>query len=107
MVDIKTIADMEEIPFSLIINWDQIAIHYIPLRLWTMKKWGYKRVEIIALDDKRQTTAIFADSLTGDFVPPQIVYQGTTQWFLPNAELPKDWHVTCRANHWSNKETMM
>ena len=22
-------------------------------------------------------------------------------------EFPKDWHVTCAANHWSNEETMM
>ena len=109
LVDIKTIADMEEISFNLIINWDQTGIHYTPLRSWTMKKWGYKRVEIIALDDKHQITAIFAGTLTGDFLPPQVIYQGTTrtQWFLPNVEVPKDWHVTCRANHWSNKETMM
>ena len=37
LVDVKTIADMEEIPFSLIINWDQTAINYIPMSLWTME----------------------------------------------------------------------
>ena len=38
LVDVKTIADMEEIPFSLIINWDQTVINYIPLISWTMEK---------------------------------------------------------------------
>ena len=107
LVDVKTIADMEEIPFSLIINWDQTAINYIPLSSWTMEKRGSKRVEIIALDDKRQITTVFAGTLTGDFLPPQVIYQGTTQRCLPNVEFPKDWHVTCTSNHWSNEGTMM
>ena len=38
LLDVKTIADMEEIPFSLIINWDQTAINYIPMSSWTMEK---------------------------------------------------------------------
>ena len=58
---------MEEIPFSLIINWDQTAVNYIPLSSWTMEKRGTKRVKIVALDDKRQITAVFAGTLTGDF----------------------------------------
>ena len=33
---------------------------------------------MIALDDKHQITAVFAGILTGDFLPPQIIYQGTT-----------------------------
>ena len=79
LLDLKIIAYMEEIPFSLIINWDQTAINYIPMSSWTMEKRGCKRVEIIALDDKRQITAIFAGTLTGDFLLPQVIYQGTTQ----------------------------
>ena len=51
LVKIKTVAEMKEIPFSLIINWDQTAINYIPLSSWTMEKRGSKRVEIVALDD--------------------------------------------------------
>ena len=97
----------EEIPFSLIINWDQTAINYIPMSSRTMEKRGCKRVEIIALDDKRQITAVFAGTLTGDFLPPQVIYQGTTPRCLPNIEFPKAWDITCTANHWSNEETMM
>ena len=39
-----------------------------------MEKEGSKWVEIVAMDDKRQITAVFAGSLTGDFLPPQLIY---------------------------------
>ena len=54
---------------SLIINWDQTAINYIPLSSWTMEKRGSNRVEIVALDDKHKIIAVFAGTL-GYFLPP-------------------------------------
>ena len=36
-----------------------------------MEKNGSKRVELIAIDDKRQITGVFACSLTGTFLPLQ------------------------------------
>ena len=64
---------MEDIPFDLVINWDQPGIHYVPVGSWTMEE-GSKPVEIVGVDDKRQITAVFAGSLTGDFLPPQLIY---------------------------------
>ena len=52
--------------------------------------------------------AVFAGILlTGDFLPPQLIYQGTTQQCLLNVEFPNGWHVTCTASHWPNEDTMM
>ena len=65
LLDIKAVVAMEDISFDLIINWDQTGIHYIPV---TMDKDGSKRVEIAGVDDKQQITAVFAGSLTGDFL---------------------------------------
>ena len=42
LFDTKMIVEMEEIPHDLVINWDQIGIHYIPVSSWTMKKEGVK-----------------------------------------------------------------
>ena len=42
LLDIKVIVEMEEIPFNLIINWDQTGIHYVPVGSWTMEKEGSK-----------------------------------------------------------------
>ena len=107
LFDMKVVVEMEEIPHDLIINWDQTGIHYIPVGSWTMEKEGAKRVEITAVDDKRQITAVFAGSLTGDFLPPQLIYKGTTCRCLSTVQFPQDWHVTFSHNHWANEETMM
>ena len=63
---------MDKIPHELIINWDQMRIHYVPVGSWTMEKEGTKKVEIIGVDDKRQITAVLAGSLAEDFLssPP-------------------------------------
>ena len=64
-------------------------------------------MEITAVDDKRQITAVFGGSLTGDFLPIQLIYQGTTKRSLPTVEFPHDWHATFSHNHWANEETMI
>ena len=79
----------------------------VPSCSWTMEKRGTKRVEIAALDDKRQITAVFACSLSGIFLPVQLLYQGTTDKCLPKITFPSDWHITYSANHWSNQDTMV
>ena len=107
LLDIKVVVEMEEIPSELVINWDQTGINYVPSDSYTMEKEGTKRVPIIAADDKRQITAVFAGTLTGSFLPPQLIYKGTTKRCLPTVKFPNDWHITCSDNHWSNESTMI
>ena len=102
LFDIKVIIEMEEIPYKLVINWDQTAIHYVPVGSWTMEKEGTQRVEIVGKDDKCQITAVLAGSLTGDFLPPQLVYQGMTKRCIPTVNFPQDWDINFSSNHWSN-----
>ena len=75
-MDIKVVVEMAEIPKDLVVNWDQTAIKYVPVSEWTMEKVGSKHVEISGLQDKRQITAVFAGSLSGEFLSIQLVYQG-------------------------------
>ncbi|XP_011408602.1 PREDICTED: uncharacterized protein LOC105315598 [Amphimedon queenslandica] len=71
-----------------------------------MEKRGTKRVEIEGIDDKRQITAVFACTLSGKFLPIQLIYQGTTQKCLPKGvSFPNNWHLTYTSNHWSNEKT--
>ena len=86
--DVKAIIEMEEIPSELVINWDQTGIHYVPVSSWTMAKEGSKRVEIAGIDDKRQITAVFGGTMAGDFLPPQLIYQGKTSKCLPSVDFP-------------------
>ena len=36
LLEIKVIANMDEIPPELIINFDQTALNYVPVSHWTM-----------------------------------------------------------------------
>jgi hypothetical protein len=104
--DIKITVTMEDIPSSLIINWDQTAISIVPGSCWTMAPSGSRRVEIVGMGDKRQITAVFAGSLSGNFLPPQLIYTGKTPACHPKITFPPDWHITHTSNHWANEETM-
>ena len=106
LFDIKSIVEMEEIPPYLIINWDQTAIKYVPVSSWTMASEGSKRVQVIGADDKRQITAVFGATLSGEFMCPQLIYKGTTTKCLPSVCFPRDWHVIFTENHWSNENSM-
>ena len=104
LTDVQSVIDMEEVPPSLVFNWDHTAIKIVPSSQWTMEKKRTKRVEIAAVDDKRQITAVFACSMSGKFLPMQLIYKGTTKRCLPkDVKFPSDWHVTHTENHWANE----
>ena len=69
LLDIMATVSMEEIPYELILNWDQTGLHVVPGSKWTMEKQGSNRVEIAGMDDKRQITAVICGSLTGKLLP--------------------------------------
>ena len=102
--DIVTVANMEDIPDDLILNWDHTAINIVPVSSWTMNQKGEKRVEIVGLDDKRQITAVLCGALSGEILPFQLIYQGKTSACLPKVKLPKDWLLSFTPNHWPNED---
>ena len=106
LFEIQNIVCMDSVPPELVINFDQTALNYVPIPDWTMEKEGTKRVEIIAKDDKRQLTAVFAGSATGEFLPLQLIYEGKTDRCLPYYNFPSSWHITKTPAHWSNELTM-
>ena len=57
--DIAAVVQLEEVPPSLVINWDHTGLKYVPVSSWTMAKEGSKKVPIAGLEDKRQITAVF------------------------------------------------
>ncbi len=98
---------MEDIPPELIFNWDQTGISLVPGSSWTMELKGSKRVEIAGSGDKRQITALLCGTMAGEFLPPQLIYQGKTSACLPKHKFPSNWHITCTPNHWSNENKMI
>ena len=106
LIDINALVEMEDIPLELVINLDQTSISIVPGSTWTMEAKGSKRVEIVGTGDKRQITAVFCGALSGEFLPPQLIYQGKTPACLPRYKFPGDWHLTYTPNHWSNEDKM-
>lgn len=96
---------MEDIPCELILNCDQTGVRLVPSCSWTMEKKGTKRVSLSGTDDKRQITLVLCGSMTGDFLPPQVIYKGKTERCHPRMAFPRDWNVTQSEKHWSNERT--
>ena len=63
-----------------------------------------QRLLIKGIDDKRQITATFTVSMTGKFLPIQLIYEGKTPRCLPRFHFPADFNVTFSDNHSSNME---
>ena len=68
LLEFNNVIEMVEVPSQLVINWDQTGINYIPVSSCTMEEEGSKRVEVAGKDNKRQLTALFACSMSGDFL---------------------------------------
>jgi len=86
--DVKAIMGLEEIPDELVINWDHTDIHYVCVSNWNMEAEGSKGVLIAGTDDKRQIIAVLSVTMSGHFLPPQIIYKGTTRRSLPTVSFP-------------------
>jgi hypothetical protein len=106
LADIKAEVVMNEIPNDLIFNWDQTGLQLVPTGQWTMHRAGEKVIAIANSDDKRQITAVFAATMTGEYFPPQVIYKGKTLRCHPKVDAPKGWDIWHSDNHWSNEETM-
>ncbi|CAG2190986.1 unnamed protein product [Mytilus edulis] len=105
---INNVREKHNIPDTLIINWDQTGCQLVPGGDWTMEKEGTQQISISGLDDKRQITLLLAVSMSGDLLPPQLIYPGKTDRCLPKGvDFPSTWDVTCTETHWSNEDTMM
>ena len=96
-----------KIPDQLIFNFDQTSVNIIPVSDWTLEKEGSKQVDITGIDDKRAITALLGGTASGHMLPPQLIYQGTTNKCHPNFRFPEEYNITHSDTHWSNTETML
>ena len=107
LADVAATVTMKEILPELSLNWDQTEIKIVPCSTWTINQRGAKRVEIIGTSDKRQITAVFCGTLTGDFMPIQVIYKGKTTRCHPHFIFPSGWYITHSSKHWSTEQTML
>ena len=85
-----------DIPKELIINLDQTPLSYVSPGKYTFTIKG--------IDDKRQITTTFAISMSGEFLPIQVIFEGKTKRCLPKYTFPACFDATFSENHCSNTE---
>ena len=106
LADIATEMILNDIPADLVINWDQTGLRIVPTGEWTMNLSGDKIVPVVGGDDKQEITAVLAATATGKYLPPQLLYKGTTNRCHPVVTFPPGWDIWHSSNHWSNEDTM-
>ena len=101
---IKEMQAWHEIPEYLIINFDQTPLSYIYTGNRTYAKKRSSNVPLVGKGNKKQITGNFTITMSGLFLPMQLIYKGTTRRCLPKGvDFPADLDVTCTTNHWSNE----
>ena len=68
---------------------------------------GSRQVSIKSLDDKHEITVLLAVNMSGEALPGQVIYQGTTDRCHPRYEFPGSWQVPLTSSHWSTKDTIL
>ena len=100
--DIVTIAEEHKVPSCLILNLDQTPLKYILVGRQSLTKKGSKSVLIAGSADKRNITGTFIITLSGKFLPMQLIYGGKAKQSLPRFKFsanPKP-TLVIRQNHW-------
>ena len=97
---IRQLQSWHSIPDNLTINFDQTPLPYIVTGNNTLNEKAAKSVPLKGKGKKKQITGTFAVSMTGDFLPMQLIYEGKTpQCLTKDVEFPKEFNVTFTPNH--------
>ena len=97
---IRQLQSWHSIPDNLLINFDQTPLPYIVTGNNTLNEKAAKSVPLKGKGKKKQITGTFAVSMTGDFLPMQLTYEGKTPRCLPkDVEFLKEFDVTFTPNH--------
>ena len=86
------------IPKELVINIDQTPLPFVNVSFYTKDKKGNQCVPIAGTTNYCQITSTFGVSLSGDFLPIQLIYQGKTKCCPPIYPFPPEFDVTRTEN---------
>ena len=75
--------EIYSIPDSLVINFDQTSLKLVQCGNSTLAKKNSTNVTIVGAADKRTITGTFSITLSGEFLPSQLIYGGKTKQSLP------------------------
>ena len=102
LTDIVTCKEKYNVPESLILNSDQTPSKLIQTSRYTLVKGGSKDIPLAGSSDKRTITATFVISLSGNFLPIQLIYGGKTDRSIPRVKFPPSFSLSANPKHYSN-----
>ena len=91
------------IPKELVINIDQTPLPFVLISSYTMEKKGNQCVPVAETTEYPLITGTFGVSLSRDFLPIQLIYQGETKFCQPTYPFSGEFDVTQTENHWANE----
>ena len=101
---IVSIVEDDEIPESLIMNFDQTPLKYAPVSNSTLAKKGSKYTPITGGVFKVLITAAFGITYSGKFLPMQLIYKRKTQRSFPRVNFPSSFSFSANSKHFSNTQ---
>ena len=105
---IKELQEWHQIPDDLIINFDQTPLSYVCSPNHTLHLKGGKSVPIVGKGKSKQITGTFSCTMSGLFLPMQLIYQGKTNRCHPvGIDFPEGFNITHSKNHWSNEDKVI
>jgi len=103
------------VTITLGVNTDQTLVIYCAGASETYAPKGSKQVEVVGKDEKRGFTLVVGISMSGEVLPFQVIYAGSTNRSLPTPDAPSYNKATKELgfriesggnNHWSTLSTM-
>ena len=105
---IKTLQAMHRVSEDLILSLDQTLLSYVCSACHTLHEKGAKSVPLVGKGKKKQITATFTVTMSGLFLPMQLIYEGKTPRCLPQGiSFPDNFNLTFTPNHWSSEDKVM
>ena len=104
LCNILSAVEKWSIPPDLVVNFDQTPSKLVPVGYSILAKRNIKNITIAGSSDKRIITATFDVSLSGHFLPPQLIYGGKTTETLPYYEFLKSFSFSVNPTHYCNSQ---
>ena len=102
LYEITSRVEKYNIPPSLVINLDQTPLKLVQCGNNTLAKKNSTNVTIAGSADKRSITGTFSITLSGNFLPVQLIYGGKTNQSLPRYKFPDEFSLSVNEKHFSN-----
>ena len=88
----------------MVVNWDKTPLKYVPCAQSIMVPRNNTSVTITGSSDKQCIISTFAITMTGQFLPLQLIYGGKTLQSLSRYKFPSGVSLSANPAYYSNTQ---